>query len=55
MDKQLHLLLSQFAPRQTIEYYVTAKANAGDLRPKVQVSSDFIKNPITQEESLIVN
>lgn len=44
------------APRQSIEYYVTVKANArGDLRPKVQVSSDFIKNPITQEESLIVN
>lgn len=44
------------APRQTLEYYVTVKANGrGDLRPKVQVSSDFIKNPITQEESLIVN
>jgi uncharacterized repeat protein (TIGR01451 family) len=44
------------APRQTIEYYVTVKANGrGDLRPKVQISSDFIKNPITQEESLIVN
>lgn len=44
------------APRQTLEYYVTVKANAsGDLRPKVQVSSDFIKNPITEEESLIVN
>jgi uncharacterized repeat protein (TIGR01451 family) len=44
------------APRQTIEYYVTVKATGrGDLRPKVQVSSDFIKTPITQEESLIVN
>ncbi|CAF23340.1 DUF11 domain-containing protein [Candidatus Protochlamydia amoebophila] len=44
------------APRQTLEYYITVKANSrGDLRPKVQVSSDFIKNPITQEESLIVN
>lgn len=44
------------APRQTLEYYVTVKANGrGDLRPKVQLSSDFIKNPITQEESLIVN
>jgi len=44
------------APRQTLEYYVTVKAiGAGDLRPKVQVSSDFIKNPITQEESQIVN
>jgi uncharacterized repeat protein (TIGR01451 family) len=44
------------APRQTLEYYVTVKANGrGDLRLKAQVSSDFIKNPITQEESLIVN
>jgi uncharacterized repeat protein (TIGR01451 family) len=44
------------APRQTVEYYVTAKATGrGDLRPKVQISSDFIKNPITDEESLIVN
>jgi len=42
--------------RQTLEYFVTVKANGrGDLRPKVQVSSDFIKNPITEEESLIVN
>lgn len=47
---------ANLAPRQTLEYYVTVKANGrGDLRPKVQVSSDFIKNPITQEESLIVN
>lgn len=47
---------AQLAPRQRLEYYVTVKANGrGDLRPKVQVSSDFIKNPITQEESLIVN
>lgn len=44
------------APRQTLEYYITVKANGrGDLRPKVQVSSDFIRNPITEEESLIVN
>jgi uncharacterized repeat protein (TIGR01451 family) len=47
---------ANLAPRQTLEYYITVKANGrGDLRPKVQVSSDFIKNPITQEESLIVN
>lgn len=47
---------ANLAPRQTLEYYVTVKANGrGDLRPKVQVSSDFIRNPITQEESLIVN
>jgi hypothetical protein len=44
------------APRQTLEYYITVKANGrGDLRPKVQLSSDFIRNPITEEESLIVN
>lgn len=47
---------ANIAPRQTLEYYITVKANGrGDLRPKVQVSSDFIKNPITEEESLIVN
>lgn len=47
---------ANIAPRQTLEYYITVKANAaGDLRPKVQVFSDFIKNPINQEESLIVN
>lgn len=47
---------ANLAPRQTLEYYVNVQAKAaGDLRPKVQVSSDFIKNPITQEESLIVN
>lgn len=48
--------VATLSPRQTVEYYVTVKANGrGDLRPKVQVSSDFIKNPITEEESLIVN
>ena len=47
---------ANIAPRQTLEYYVTVKSTAaGDLRPKVQVSSDFIRNPINQEESLIVN
>lgn len=50
-----------FAPKnldhgQTLTQYVTVKATKrGDLRPKVQVSSDSIKPPITQEESLIVN
>jgi uncharacterized repeat protein (TIGR01451 family) len=44
------------APRQTLEYYVTVKGNAaGDLRPKVSVSSDSSKTPLTQEESIIVN
>lgn len=44
------------APRQTLEYYITVKGNGrGDFRPKVSLSSDSIKTPITQEESLIVN
>lgn len=47
---------ANLAPRQTIEYFITVKANGrGDLRTKAQVSSDFIKNPINEEESLIVN
>jgi len=47
---------ANLAPRQTIEYFLTLKANGrGDLRPRVQISSDFIRTPITQEESLIVN
>lgn len=48
--------IPRLAPQQTLEYYITAEASApGDLRPRIEVSSDFIKNPITQEESLIVN
>lgn len=44
------------APRQTIEYFVNVKAkSAGDARAKVSVRSDFIKQPITEEESVIVN
>lgn len=47
---------ANLAPRQTLEYSVTVKANGrGDLRPKASVSSDFIKSPINSEESLIVN
>lgn len=39
------------APRQTLEYYITVQAKGrGDLRSKVQLSSDFIRNPITEEE-----
>ncbi len=46
----------QLAPRQSIEYFITVKANGrGDLRPKVQVSSDAMKNPLNQEDSIIVN
>lgn len=48
--------IPQLAPRQTVEYTVTVKTNGrGDLRPKVQISSDFLRNPITEEQSLIVN
>jgi uncharacterized repeat protein (TIGR01451 family) len=44
------------APRQTIEYYITVKAKtAGDARVKFDVRSDFIKNPINEEESVIIN
>lgn len=46
---------ANLAPRQTLEYSVTVKANkAGDVRPQLTVSSDNIK-PITQQESLIIN
>lgn len=46
---------ANLAPRQTLEYYVTVKANkAGDVRPQLTVSSDNIK-PISQQESLIIN
>jgi len=48
--------VQSLAPRQKLDYNVTIKANGrGDFRPKIQVSSDFIKHPITEEESLIVN
>lgn len=44
------------APRQTIEYYLTLKGTGrGDLRAKVQVSSDSVKSALTEEESIIVN
>ncbi len=46
----------RLAPDQSLEYYITVEAHErGDFRPKIEVSSDFIKTPITQEESLIVN
>lgn len=48
--------VANLAPRQTLDYCVVVKANGrGDLRTKVETTSDFIKNPITEEESLIVN
>jgi uncharacterized repeat protein (TIGR01451 family) len=44
------------APRQSLEYNVTVKgAQAGDARVNTEVRSDFIKKPITQQESVIVN
>lgn len=47
---------ANLAPRQTLEYSITVRATGrGDLRPKISISSDFIKNPINSEESLIVN
>jgi uncharacterized repeat protein (TIGR01451 family) len=47
---------ANLAPRQTIKFYVDAKAKkAGDARVKAEVSSDSFKTPITQEESTIVN
>jgi uncharacterized repeat protein (TIGR01451 family) len=43
-------------PRQSVEFRVDARAEqSGDARIKAQVSSDAIKQPITQEESTIVN
>lgn len=48
--------VANLAPHQTTEFYITVRGDtSGDLRPEVQVSSDFIKNPIRQQESLIVN
>lgn len=45
-----------FNARQTLEYRVDAKAKkSGDARVNVEVSSDSIKTPITQQESTIVN
>lgn len=45
-----------FSARQTLEYSVDARAkSSGDARVNVEVSSDSIKTPITQQESTIVN
>lgn len=45
-----------FQARQTLEYRVDARAKkSGDARVNVEVSSDSIKTPITQQESTIVN
>ena len=45
-----------FNARQTLEYRVDARAKkSGDARVIVEVSSDSVKTPITQQESTIVN
>ncbi len=47
---------NNFAARQTLEYRVNTKAvKSGDARVNVEVTSDSIKTPITQQESTIVN
>ncbi|NLF40545.1 DUF11 domain-containing protein [bacterium] len=40
------------APKQTIEFRIKAKAaQVGDSRLKVQLTSDMLKSPVTEEES----
>lgn len=47
---------NNFGPRQTLKYRVDAKAmKSGDARIQVEVTSESIKTPITQQESTIVN
>lgn len=47
---------NNFNARQTLEYRVTARAKkSGDARVNVEVTSDSMKTPITQQESTIVN
>ena len=47
---------NNFGPRQTLKYRVDARAKeSGDARVIVEVNSDSIKTPITQQESTIVN
>jgi uncharacterized repeat protein (TIGR01451 family) len=44
------------APRQTLQFRIDSRAkSSGDARVNVEVSSDAIKTPITQQESTIVN
>ena len=48
--------VSSLAPRQTLKYRVDARAKeSGDARVIVEVTSDSVKTPITQQESTIVN
>lgn len=47
---------AELPPRQILKYRVDARAKeSGDARVNVEVSSDSIKSPITQQESTIVN
>lgn len=47
---------NNFNARQTLEYRVTARAKkSGDARVNVEVTSDSMKTPLTQQESTIVN
>lgn len=47
---------ANLAPRQKLEFTIDATgARSGDGRVRIQVSSDSMKNPITEEESTIVN
>jgi uncharacterized repeat protein (TIGR01451 family) len=51
--------VSVIGPGQSLTYRVSAVAKAstgsGDARVKTQVSSDTVKTPIVQEESIVVN
>lgn len=48
--------VNNFGPRQTLKFRIDAKGvSSGDARVSVEVSSDSIKTPITQQESTIVN
>ncbi|MBA3237322.1 MAG: DUF11 domain-containing protein [Parachlamydiaceae bacterium] len=47
---------NNLGPRQTLRYRVDARAkDSGDARVGVEVSSDSIRTPITEQESIIVN
>ncbi len=48
--------VNTLSARQTVEYRVDARAkSSGDARVNVEVTSESIKTPITQQESTIVN
>lgn len=48
--------VNNFNARQTLEYRVDGRAKkSGDARVTVEVTSDSVKTPITQQESTVVN